>query len=256
MTVSELRSIRAGATPVRISTSGRVTETQRAQAANTIERVVRRHRVESPARVRISGAPCADGPALVQVNLDFGGVPVRAQAIGPGAFATTFVAERLDRILAGVTAGAVRPRWPDPWRPQLAVPTEARPIVRRKVCAVRRVTVAEATVTLEAMDYDAHLFTDRETGMDAVVHRAGPWGVRLARQHRLGLPAGESLALTVNPLPTAYLSESEAAERLCRYGLPFVFCTDPRDNRGRLLYRRYDGDLGLIAPRHSIDSER
>ncbi|MFC9439608.1 sigma 54 modulation/S30EA ribosomal C-terminal domain-containing protein [Nocardia sp. NPDC057030] len=233
-----------------------MTEAQRAQAANTVERVMRRHHAHNDARVRISAAPCAEGPVLVQVNLDFGETPVRAQAVGPGAFATAFAAERLDRILAGVTAGAVRPRWPDPWRPQLAVPTEVRPIVRRKVCAIRKVPVAEATVALEAMDYDAHLFTDLETGMDAVVHRAGPWGVRLARQHRRGLPAtGEALALTVNPLPTAYLSAAEAADRLCRYGLPFLFCTDPRDNRGRLFYRRYDGDLALIAPDESVERE-
>ncbi|MEU7143937.1 sigma 54 modulation/S30EA ribosomal C-terminal domain-containing protein [Nocardia sp. NPDC046473] len=228
-----------------------------AQARRTIERIMRRHRVEGNARVRLSAAPCADGPMLVQVNLDFGDVPVRAQAVGPGGFATTFAAERLDRILAGVTAGVLRPRWPDPRRPQLALSTEPRPIVRRKRCALLNATVAEATVVLEAMDYDAHLFTDTETGMDAVVYRAGPRGARLARQHRLGLPtAAASLALTVNPFQTPYLSEHEAADRLCRYGLPFLFCTDPRDGRGRLFYRRYDGDLAVIAPTESTATER
>ncbi|WP_433663210.1 sigma 54 modulation/S30EA ribosomal C-terminal domain-containing protein [Nocardia sp. CA-128927] len=249
MTVSELKSTGVRAEPISVSTRGAVTGEHLAQATRTIERIMRRHHVEGTARVRLSAAPCPDGPMLVQMNLDFGDVPVRAQAAGRGGFATTFTAERLDRILAGVTAGAVRPRWPDPWRPQLAVCTEPRPIVRRKHCALLSGTVAQATAVLEAMDYDAHLFTDSETGMDAVIHRAGPWGIRLARQHRLGLPsAGEPLALTVNPFPTAHFSEHEAADRLCRYGLPFLFCTDPRDGRGRLFYRRYDGDLAVVAP--------
>ncbi|MFI7003423.1 hypothetical protein [Nocardia sp. NPDC050175] len=113
-------------------------------------------------------------PVLVEVTVAFGDVPVRAQAVGPGGFATTFAAERLDRILAGVTAGEVRPRWPDPRRPQ----------------------------------------------------------------------------------PAPYLSEHEAADRLCRYGLPFLFYPDPRDRRGRLFCRRYDGDLALIEPTDSVERER
>ncbi|MFG1798196.1 sigma 54 modulation/S30EA ribosomal C-terminal domain-containing protein [Nocardia sp. NPDC049149] len=252
-----MRSTEAHAIPILVSTHGSVGDGQLAQAICAIERIMWRHRIDGSARMRISSAPCADGPMLVQVNLDFGTMPVRAQAVGPGRFATTFAAERLDRILAGVTAGAQRPRWPDPQRPQLALPTELRPIVRRKVCALSSATVAEATAVLEAMDYDVHLFTDAETEMDAVVYRAGPRGVRLARQHRLGPPASmEPLALTVNPYPTAFLSAYEAADRLCRYGLPFLFYTDPSDDRGRLLYRRYDGDLALIAPAESTETER
>ncbi|WP_433664611.1 sigma 54 modulation/S30EA ribosomal C-terminal domain-containing protein [Nocardia sp. CA-128927] len=257
MTVSELRSTTSHTTPVLVSPRGAVTEGQLTQAIRTIGRVVRRHHIDDVARVRLSAAPCADGPMLVEVTVAFGGVPVRAQAVGPGGFATTFAAERLDRILAGVTAGEVRPRWPDPRRPQLALPGEPRPIVRRKRCALLNATVAEAIAVLESMDYDAHLFIDAETGLDAVVYRAGPRGARLARQHRLGLPtAGESLALTVNPLPTPYLSEGEAVDRLCRYGLPFLFYADPRDRRGRLLYRRYDGDLAVVAPAESTEKER
>ncbi|MBF6128660.1 sigma 54 modulation/S30EA ribosomal C-terminal domain-containing protein [Nocardia brasiliensis] len=248
MTVSELGYAGPGTTPLLVTTCGAVTEGQLAQARRTIGWVLRRHRAEDVARVRIGVGPNPDGPLVIQVNLDFGESPVRAQAIGPGGFAAMFVAERLDRILDGVRAGALRPRWPDPRRPLLARSTALAPVVRRKRCALSRATVTEATTVLATMDYDAHLFVDVETGMDAVVYRAGPRGVRLARQHRLGLPAGAAPStLTVNPYPTLHLSEQEAAERLCRYGLPFLFSTDPASGRGRLLYRRYDGDLTSVT---------
>jgi hypothetical protein len=29
---------------------------------------------------------------------------------------------------------------------------------------------------------------------------------------------------------------------------PFVFYVDPSDDRGRVLYRRYDGHYGLVEP--------
>ncbi|WP_406108004.1 hypothetical protein [Micromonospora globbae] len=37
-------------------------------------------------------------------------------------------------------------------------------------------------------------------------------------------------------------------DRRRRLGRPFVFYTDRDTRRGTLLYRRYDGDLGLVAP--------
>jgi hypothetical protein len=106
------------------------------------------------------------------------------------------------------------------------------------------------------MDYDVHLFTDAETGEDAVVYRAGPSGLRLARQRRM-LPPGWSwspptasppVPLIVNSRPTPTLWKAAAVGRVCEYGLRFLFFTDPASGRGQLLYPRYDGDLALITP--------
>jgi hypothetical protein len=36
--------------------------------------------------------------------------------------------------------------------------------------------------------------------------------------------------------------------RLCDDAVPFVFFTDKATGRGRLLYCRYDANLGLITP--------
>jgi hypothetical protein len=102
---------------------------------------------------------------------------------------------------------------------------------------------------MNAMDYDVHLFADVATGDEAVVYRAGPAGLRLARQHRMhppGPPVG--VAITVNPHPTPILTPGRAADRVNRSGLPVLLFTDPTTARGNLLYRRYDGDLTLITP--------
>lgn len=109
---------------------------------------------------------------------------------------------------------------------------------------------------MDAMDYDVHLFTDAETGEDAVVYRAGPSGLRLARQHhvfppgwsRCRAPAGPPVPLIVNSRPTPVLTEAAAVDRAREHGLPFLFFTDQATGRGQLLYARYDGNLGLITP--------
>ncbi|WP_280495452.1 sigma 54 modulation/S30EA ribosomal C-terminal domain-containing protein, partial [Nocardia farcinica] len=135
----------------------------------------------------------------------------------------------------------------------LAEAGPARPSVRRKRCALLIGTPAEAVEMMDAMDYDAHLFTDSDTGEDALVSWAEPHAVRLTRQCATTVPArtpraGEALAVHVRPEPAPVLTESEAAAHLCRHGLPHLFFTDVRTHRGRLLYRRYDGDLTIVVP--------
>jgi hypothetical protein len=104
---------------------------------------------------------------------------------------------------------------------------------------------------MNAMDYDAHLFTDFASGEEAVVYRAGPTGLRLARQHRMHPPTPPaSVAITVNPHPTPILTPRRATDHINRHGLPFLFFTDPTTARGNLLYRRYDGHFTLITPTH------
>ncbi|NUS58959.1 MAG: hypothetical protein HOV66_29505, partial [Streptomycetaceae bacterium] len=99
------------------------------------------------------------------------------------------------------------------------------------------------------MDYDAFLFTDAETGEDAIVYRSGPAGLALARQRTMRPPSLPGpLPLTVNPRKTPVLTAEQAATQLADGWLPFLFYTDAADRRGHLLYRRYDGELGLVVP--------
>ena len=103
---------------------------------------------------------------------------------------------------------------------------------------------------MELLDYDFHLFTEKRTGQDSVLYRAGPTGYRLAQIDPV--PAAQlaplQLPLTVSPQPAVHLHPDQAAERLGLLGLPFLFFVDTTRDRGSVLYHRYDGHYGLIAP--------
>ncbi|UGT67778.1 hypothetical protein LTT66_32060 [Nocardia gipuzkoensis] len=231
-----------------METRGKALDCETARLSRVLARVLRRHHITTTARVRLS-VPGADELALVQANVRFLDALARVQISGPRGFVASFAGERLDRQLARL-AGRGEPRcWPDPARPPLGRVSHERPIVRRKVCDPIVTNPAEAARIMDAMDYDAHLFVDDRTGEDAIVFWAGPSGVRLARQHQM-LPRVPTSAatFTVHPRPAPHLTDQEAAARLCRYGLPFLFYTDPRGRRGRLVYRRYDGDLAVVIP--------
>ncbi|WP_342799917.1 sigma 54 modulation/S30EA ribosomal C-terminal domain-containing protein [Nocardia sp. No.11] len=231
---------------IAVVTAGAVDAVDVARTARAVEAVLRSRRVDGPVRIRLSAVPA--GSVLAQVNAGQGPAMLRVQVAGPAGFVARIVSERLDREISR-SAPAGPPRiWPDPARPPLASVSEVRPIVRRKRCALLRTDPASATRVMDGLDYDAHLFIDGETGEDALVYWAGPLGARLARQHHTRPPGvGTTMALTVNPHPAQQLTESEAASRLCRFGLPHVFFTDPGSGRGRLVYRRYDGDLALVC---------
>lgn len=241
-----------------VTTRGDVSPADVTRAVRAIGRVLRRHHLDVPARVRITapapvGPDDRDRPNVVQANVRLPQAPARVQVTGPRGFAVTFAVERLDRQLTRLAARRGRD-WPDPARPPLAEVTPARPIVRRKRCTLLIGTPAEATAVMDAMDYDAHLFTDSDTGEDAVVCWNQPVGVTLIRQSTTGRPTGrgqdllDPIAFQVRPEPAPVLTEAEAVEQLCGRGLPLLFFTDVRTRRGRLLYRRYDGDLTIVLP--------
>lgn len=237
-----------------VTTSGEVEPAEVTRAVRAIGRVLRRHRLDTTTRVRVTAPGRPGEPTLVQANLCLRDVPTRVQVTGPGGFAVTFAAERLDRMLARVESGEAR-SWPDPARPPLAVVTPARPIVRRKQCLLLDGTAAEAAAVMDAMDYEAYLFVDADTGEDAVVHWVDGAGVGLARQHTTTpavSPMTGPLSVGALPVRTAtepapVLAQAAAAHRLCRSGMPFLFFTDAATGRGALLYRRYDGDLTLVT---------
>ncbi len=242
---------------VAVITRGDVGAIDVTRAVRAIGRVLRRHHLDAPARVRLTAPPDAEQPTVVQIDVHHRDVRrrevvTRVQVTGPRGFAVTFAAERLDRRLARLAAGEPR-TWPDPARPPLAWVGEPGPIVRRKQVTLSTCTPAEAVAVLDAMDYDAHLFTDAHTGADAVVHWAGR-GVRLIRQRATHPPiwSPETVfgapPIVVDAEPAACLDSADAATMLCRKGLPFLFYTDPDSGRGGLLYRRHDRDLALVAP--------
>ncbi|GAB4586919.1 dormancy-associated translation inhibitor [Nocardia sp. IFM 10818] len=229
-------------------TCGAVPAATAARAEWLIERVLRRHDLDADARVRLTRSRAANDELVVQVNLDTARTPIRTQISGPTGFALTFAAERLDRRIHRMTTAEGPRNWPDPSRAPLAAVSADRPVVRRKAGYPLPRDIADAIALMEEMDFDACLFTDAMAGEDAMVYWSGPLGVRLVRQRRMTAPKqAKLLRLTVNPHPTGVLTEPHAVARLCGYGLPFLFFTDAHDGRGRLLYRRYDGDLGMVV---------
>ncbi len=203
--------------------------------------------IRDGARVRFTSGACA-GPALVQVNLRVHGAPARIQVAGPSAsVALDRAATRLERQIRRLTTTFEPWPWPDPQRRSLGLPS-AGAIARHKQYPLLVGSPCQASAFMNAMDYDVMLYTDAETGEDAVVYRSGPTGLRLARQRSMRPPSMPvTLPLTVNAHRIPTLAPAAAARWLADGWLPHVFFTDAASGRGALLYRRYDGDLGLIT---------
>src|SRR5689334_15782088 len=158
----------------------------------------------------------------LQVNLRVCGDPARIQVPGwDPAAAIGAAVDRLRRQVRRLTTAWEPWPWPDPLRRALAVPGRGE-IVR---CKSHRLTVGtpcRAAAVLGGMDYAVYLYTDADTGEDAVVYRSGPTGLRLARQRSMRPPAPvgptgsmpAALALTVNARKVPVLTAGEAADRL------------------------------------------
>jgi len=174
------------------------------------------NRVAEAARLRLTGANCAGGPVLVQVNLRVCGAPARVQVAGRSpARAVALGAARLQRQIRRPSTVWEPWPWPDPERRPLGVPGRGR-IARLKTFPLQVGTPWQASAVMDAMDYDVHLFTDAETGEDAIVYRAGPTGVRLARQRSMHPPSMQvtepmpvTEPVTVNPRRVATLTAAE-----------------------------------------------
>ncbi len=226
------------------------------------------HRPVLHAHVKLvrHGDPAVWRPVVAQANLDVQGRPVRAQAEGVTA------REAIDRLVARlrhqlervaehweVTRDAIRPTGSYSWhhrsrptqRPShYPRPADERRVIRRKSFAMAPCTVDEAALEMDLLDYDFHLFNEKGSGIAGVLYRGDPTGYRLALVTPL---APEELSpfqlpLTISPHPAPCITVEEAAERLDALGLPFVFFIDAGQGRAAVLYFRYDGHYGLIAP--------
>ncbi|MEE1826200.1 sigma 54 modulation/S30EA ribosomal C-terminal domain-containing protein [Streptomyces sp. BE20] len=179
--------------------------------------------------------------------------PRRARSRGPAAAPSSV--ETPPAGVPEVRAQQVRAseararRWADPQAARTELPCAAGPqdIVRRKQAHLVWCSPDAAARTMDAMDFDIHLFTDPATETDAVVYRVGPTGYRLARTAAAGPPTRPIAPLTLSPSGAPELTENQAVERLAAAELPYLFFAQPGSRRGRVLYRRFDGRLGLIA---------
>lgn len=218
------------------------------------------------ARVKLimSADPAVQRPAIAQLNVDLNGRLIRAQAAGETMRAAVHHAcdrlrirlERAARNWEAVRGGRPVPR-PGAWRHQslparqlsyFPRPPQERTVARHKSYALARQTPDEAAADAELMDYDFHLFTERSTGQDSVIYRTAD-GYRLALARPLkGRPGPVDPSITVSKMSAPRLSVTEAATRLEAAGQSFLFFVNAGTGRGNVIYHRYDGDYGLIAP--------
>ncbi|WP_280276005.1 sigma 54 modulation/S30EA ribosomal C-terminal domain-containing protein [Nocardia wallacei] len=238
---------------VAVIVRGELPKLESERIAGAVGRLLARFRLGGGARIRVSAANCGSGPMLVQVNLAIADRPVRMQTLTRGRGDVLPAVVRLERQIKAVTATPQHRPWPDPTRPPLAAPVPGD-LVRRKAFALTTTDPSTAAAAMDALDFDAYLFTHAGTGADAVVYRAAPTGLRLAHQYRtrspLSVRGGDdcSSVFSVDQHPAPSLTAEQAVDHLCGHGMPYLFFTDPARERGHLLYRRYDADLGLVTP--------
>ena len=184
----------------------------------------------------------------VEATVDVAGTRIRAEAFGAAAHeATDTVVDLLRRrITALIDKWDQRSRWlglerPGQWRHGMLgtrrhyepMPVEEREIVRRKSFAIEPTTPDEAAFDMEALGHDFLLFVDKQSGRDALVS-VRPDG-------------GYAVSGTGDDAPPV-LDEAQARERLDLGGERFVFHIDRATGRGSVVYRRYDGNYGVIEP--------
>ncbi len=174
---------------VTVFSGGNLSTARAEQIARAVKCILDRRGLTGGARVRVKTGRCGRGPMVVQVNLRIGDLPARVAAVTSGVDDLAPALARLDRQVARLCA-PWRPRpWPDQTRRPMTVAPDAT-LTRRKTVVLQRTAPLDAVQVMDAMDYDVHLFTDAETGEDAVVYRAGPSGLRLARQQHVRPRAG------------------------------------------------------------------
>jgi ribosome-associated translation inhibitor RaiA len=210
----------------------------------------------------LEASPDMQRPAVTKAKLDVNGRPVRAHV------AAATLPEAIDLLESKLRQGLElltekrqarrhEPAEPEPgsWRRGMLPtprpewfprPVEERELVRRKTYELHEQTVYEAAEDLDLLDQDWTLFTEATTGSDALLER-GDEGYRLTFA---GEPPTESLTLDA---PVAMLGDvprmdlSTALDLLDEIDEPLVFFVDADSERGRVVYRRYDGHYGTIT---------
>jgi ribosome-associated translation inhibitor RaiA len=265
-------------TPIQIQVTGDDTPGIAAYAEDRLRQALINVRVpvlHTRARLTRYRDPSLAKPFVIQVNIDLNGQLVRAQLCAASAReAIDLVSDRLRRRLRHVLErqqGSWEDRRgrpvPGSNRAEGRIGHEAssrpthqhrpvgeRDVVRRKTVTSGPLDISRAVTALEDLDYDFYLFTEIDSGQDSVLDRTRD-GYRLAqvrpqadgRPDPDAEPGPSGQSMTVSPLPVPHLSIGEAALHLGVEDRAFLFFEDAGSGRGAVVYRRFDGDYGLVA---------
>jgi ribosomal subunit interface protein len=257
------RRTSAAPAPVEVTQRGDVPAGAAAYAKDKVEHVTRlAHEPILAAHVVLTTTsdPAVERGARAEAVFDVNGTPVRAHAVAADMFAAVDqLEEKLERnIVQHADRLRTRHRWigeasAHQWRhgdlPSrreafFPRPAEDRDVLRRKSFALQEMTPDEAAFDMDLLGHDFYMFTDLQSGKDAVVYRNGNGRFAIVGDV---VPHAEPDTLVTFAGAAPTLSEAEAIGRLNLSAEPFVFYLDPDTGRGRLLYLRYDGHYGLIS---------
>jgi ribosome-associated translation inhibitor RaiA len=128
-------------------------------------------------------------------------------------------------------------------------PVDEREIVRRKSFAMVPASPDEAAADMELLDHDFWLFHDLASDGDAVIEHMSGGGYRLQRVSPVSSEAGPiAIDLSVASQVPPTVAPEAAIRQLDDGGQRFVFFVDAETGRGNVVYRRYDGNYGLLSP--------
>ena len=201
-------------------------------------------------------------PIVVAAMLDVNGYPVRAHAAGHIATeAIDLLEERLRQQLVWAhqriaflrrrhTGVAALGEWRHGDEPTVRPgffprPPEERQVIRTKTVSLDRCTPEDATVQMEMLDHDFHLFVDNVTDREAIVQRLPGGDYALSRAPDDGEEPHDVVRFRPGERPPTLTMES-AVERLNETDEPFLFFVDVGTSRGVVLYRRFDGHYGVV----------
>lgn len=213
---------------------------------------VRVTRYEDPARNR---------PVAARANVDLNGrlLRVEADADTPREAADMLVHRlriRLGRLGAGWRyrynhrdSAVVRAPAPAvaPAEPSDVSEPEQPEVIRHWTVGTSPASVDEAVADMIDLAQDFHLFLEKSRNVDSVIYRSGPTGLRLTQMDgRADLVPCGRVPFTSSTAVPPMLDTPGAIERLRVTGLPFLFYLDGDHDRACVLYRRADGNYGLI----------
>ena len=254
---------------VDVTARGEVPESAREYAVERIGRL--EQVVESPgmrARVVLNqeANPRIERPARAEGEISLNGPVVRASVADIDASAAiNQLATRLERQLRRFVDRRAergrRPaeREPGEWRhgdlgsnrpERFRRDPAEREIVRRKTFATRPLSVADAADEMELLDHDFYLFTEAESGLEAVCYHRddgrlgviGPRGIGWeGSEDADGIVREETRVSGATALQDAIAEMGELNHR-------FMYFINDAQDRGNVIYLRYDGHYGLIEP--------
>lgn len=249
--VSTTVHVQASDIPIKIETRGGVADRDIEHLGERLERVLRPvadRVVRVRALMTIHHEHDPGTQARVRVTLDAKGETMRSEVIAPTIReGISGVEDRLHRqIEQRVKQAKNDPRGkapsPGEWRhgnrpstrrTVFDRPIDEREIIARKSPTTLRSTLDEARWDRFVLGYDFFLFVDTHTGRDALL---AP-----------GEDNEEDTLTDIVDAPTR--SVDEARRWLDETGRAFHFFRNEENERGAVIYHRYDGHYGLLTPR-------